>query len=35
MKEFNLEEGLIITDDYEIEENIKGKKIIIMIIIIK
>ncbi len=27
MKEFNLEEGLIITDDYEAEENIKGKKI--------
>ena len=27
MKEFNLEEGLIITDDYKAEENIKGKKI--------
>jgi len=27
MKEFNLKEGLIITDDYEAEENIKGKKI--------
>ncbi len=27
MKEFNLEDGLIITDDYEAEENIKGKKI--------
>jgi len=27
MKEFNLEEGLIITDDYEAEENIQGKKI--------
>jgi predicted AAA+ superfamily ATPase len=27
MKEFNLEEGLIITDDYEADENIKGKKI--------
>lgn len=27
MKEFNLEEGLIITDDYEAEENIKGRKI--------
>ena len=27
MREFNLEEGLIITDDYEAEENIKGKKI--------
>ncbi|GAH48065.1 unnamed protein product, partial [marine sediment metagenome] len=27
MKEFNLEEGLIITDDYEAEENIKSKKI--------
>jgi len=27
MKEFNLEEGLIITDDYKAEENIQGKKI--------
>ena len=27
MKEFNLKKGLIITDDYEAEENIKGKKI--------
>ena len=27
MKEFNLKEGLISTDDYEAEENIKGKKI--------
>ena len=27
MKEFNLEEGLIITDDYEAGENIKGKRI--------
>jgi uncharacterized protein len=27
IKEFNLEEGLIITDDYTAEENIQGKKI--------
>lgn len=27
MKEFGLERGLVITDDYETEENIKGKKI--------
>ena len=27
MKEFDLERGLVITDDYEAEENIKGKKI--------
>jgi len=27
MKEFELERGLVITDDYEAEENIKGKKI--------
>lgn len=27
IKEFNLEEGLIITDDYKAEENIQGKKI--------
>ena len=27
MKEFNLEEGLIITEDYKAEENIQGKKI--------
>jgi hypothetical protein len=35
IKEFNLKEDLIITDDYEAEENIKGKKIIIIIIIVK
>jgi len=27
MKEFDLERGLVITDDYEAEEDIKGKKI--------
>lgn len=30
MEEFNLKQGLIITEDYEAEEEIKGKKIIFM-----